>query len=63
MYSLWLLPVALASGVLALPSPLMDDGLQYNSPEARQKNLPMIELPYGSYQATQYIAKADVILH
>jgi hypothetical protein len=59
MRSVWFLWIALGSLAKAFPSP-PDDGLQFNTPDARKKNLPMVELPYSSYQAVQYIAKGDV---
>jgi hypothetical protein len=59
MRSAWLLLIVLGSLAKAFPSP-PDDELQFNTPDARKKNLPMVELPYSSYQAVQYVAKGDV---
>jgi hypothetical protein len=37
-----------------------EDGLEYDSLDARKDNLPLLKLPYGTWQASQYDDDADV---
>jgi hypothetical protein len=42
-------------------SPVADNHeLKYHSLHARQQNLPLLKLPYGTWQATKYDSKNDV---
>jgi hypothetical protein len=47
--------------VLASAVPIVDSsGIEYHSLEARQANLPLLKLPYGTWQASKYDAASDV---
>jgi hypothetical protein len=53
------LSLFLTTSVIA--SPITDvSGLNYHSLQARQQNLPLLKLPYGTWQAAKYDAKNDV---
>ncbi|KAF2405611.1 alpha/beta-hydrolase [Trichodelitschia bisporula] len=50
-----------ASLSLATGSPVVDEhGLEYHTHEARQANLPLLKLPYATYQAAEYRVKDDI---
>jgi hypothetical protein len=51
----------LSLAVLATAAPIVDSsGLEYHSLEARQANLPLLKLPYGTWQASKYDVASDV---
>jgi hypothetical protein len=35
-------------------------GLEYATPETQRENLPLLKLPYGTWQATKYDSISDV---
>jgi hypothetical protein len=47
-------------GLLALFCVAAAVELQFHSLEARQQNLPIVKLPYGTWQASKYDAVNDV---
>jgi hypothetical protein len=51
--------ISFAVLVTALP-PVYSNGLEYHSLEARQANLPLLKLPYGTWQASKYEPGSDV---
>lgn len=51
--------LASASAVLAAPF-IQHDGLLYADLKARQQNLPLLKLPYATYQASKYDANTDI---
>ncbi|KAF2667279.1 alpha/beta-hydrolase [Microthyrium microscopicum] len=55
------LAVALLYCGLGLSQSIKDaDGLEYNSESSRKAHLPLLKLPYGTWQASQYDAKTDI---